>query len=64
MARVAVLPVPLAAAPVPLSVAVCGLLGALSVKVNAAVRVPDVVGSKRMVTAQLEEAARLVPQLF
>ena len=41
----------------------CGLLPALSVNARFAVRVPEFVGLKRIVTVQLAEAARVVPQV-
>lgn len=41
----------------------CGLLPALSVKLRAAVRVPEAVGLKRMVTVQLADAAKVEPQV-
>lgn len=50
--------------PRPETATCCGLLEPLSVKVKFAVRVPATVGLKRMVTVQLEEAARLVPQVL
>ena len=49
--------------PVPDTATDCGLLGAVSEKVKAAVRAPDVVGLKTTVTVQLAEAARLPPQV-
>jgi hypothetical protein len=42
----------------------CGLPASLSVKVSVAVRVPEAVGLKSMPMVQVEEAARLDPQLF
>lgn len=50
--------------PVPETATCCGLLGSLSVKVSVAVRVPAMVGLKRIVTVQLEDAARLEPQVL
>lgn len=50
-------------APRPETETSCGLPLALSVKVSAAVRVPEVVGLKRMVTVQLAEAASVEPQV-
>ena len=41
----------------------CGLSPELSVKVRAAVRVPEVVGLKRTVTVQLADAASVEPQV-
>lgn len=52
------------ATPRPESATSCGLPVALSVKAKAAVRLPAVVGLKRTVTAQLEDAARVVPQVL
>lgn len=55
------LPVP--PVPNPLRATCCGLLPALSVKVRVAVRVPETVGLKRMVTVQLADAASVEPQV-
>ena len=41
-----------------------GLDGSLSVKVRFAVRIPEIVGTKITVVVQLEEAAKVEPQLF
>lgn len=49
--------------PTPETVTCCGLLPALSVKSRVAVRVPDAVGLKRMVTVQLADAAKVEPQV-
>lgn len=49
--------------PRPDSATSCGLPPALSVKAKAAVRFPPAVGLKRTVTAQLAEAAMVVPQV-
>jgi hypothetical protein len=49
-------------APVPETETCCGLLGSLSVKFSVAVRVPEAIGLKRMLTVQVEEPARLPPQ--
>jgi hypothetical protein len=49
---------------VPVRLAVCGLLLALSVTVRVAVRVPLAVGLKVTLIAQLAPAARLEPQLL
>ena len=49
--------------PVPLKVAVCGLLLALSVTVRVAVRVPEMAGEKITLIVQLVLAASEVPQL-
>ena len=49
--------------PRPDTVTCCGLLEALSENVRFAVRVPEVVGLNRIVTVQLAEAARVVPQV-
>ena len=50
--------------PVPVIEMVCGLGGASSVIVTAAVRVPVVVGENVMLTAQFAPAANEEPQLF
>ena len=50
--------------PVPDTEICCGLLGSLSLKVRVAVRTPEVVGLKRMVTVQLDEPASVDPQVF
>ena len=50
--------------PVPVSVTVCGLLGALSVNVSAPVRAPNTVGVKVTFTVHLAAAARVVPQVL
>jgi hypothetical protein len=50
--------------PVPLSAAVCGLPGALSLIVNVPDLVPLAVGSKKTPIAQLEPAATVLPQAF
>lgn len=50
--------------PVPETGTCCGLLGSLSVKTRVAVRVPARVGLNKRLTVQLEEAARLEPQVF
>lgn len=50
--------------PVPETATCCGLLASLSVKVRVAARVPAAVGLKSMPMVQVEEAARLMPQLF
>ena len=55
---------PAGAVPVPVRLAVCGLLVALSVTVNAALRVPVAVGVNVTLIVQLEPAATPVPQLF
>jgi len=55
--------VPVAPPPVPDNTTDCGLLDAVSAKFNAAVRAPDAVGLKTMVTVQLAEAARLAPHV-
>ena len=51
-------------APVPLRLAVCGLLAALSVTVSIALRAPAAVGVNVTSMEQLAPAARVVPQLF
>lgn len=51
------------AAPRPVRATCCGLLPALSVKFNVAVRVPDVVGLKMILAVQLAEAASVEPQV-
>lgn len=56
------LPVPLV--PRPVRATCCGLPDASSLKFSVAVRVPEVVGLKRMVAAQLADAARVEPQVF
>jgi hypothetical protein len=48
--------------PVPVSGAVCGLPGALSVTVSAAVRVPEAVGLKVIGMSQLVPGARVRPE--
>src|ERR671930_910466 len=48
--------------PVPVSGTVCGLPGALSVRVNAADRVPESVGEKVIETLQLVPAASVRPE--
>jgi hypothetical protein len=48
---------------VPVKVAVCGLLLALSVTVRVAVRVPETAGEKVTLILQLVPAASEVPQL-
>jgi hypothetical protein len=48
--------------PVPDNATVWGLLLALSVKTNVAVRVPVAVGWNTMLAVQLDEAARVAPQ--
>src|SRR5919201_4942071 len=48
--------------PVPVSGTVCGLLAALSVRVNVAERVPDAVGEKVIETLQLVPAASVRPE--
>lgn len=50
-------------APSPERETCCGLLEALSIKARFAVRVPEAVGLKRMVTVQLAEAASVEPQV-
>ena len=52
------------AVPVPVRLAVCGLLVALSVTVNVPLRVPVAVGVKVTLIVQLVPPATLVPQLF
>jgi len=49
--------------PSPVTATCCGLLPALSVKLRVAVRVPEAVGLKRIVTVQLAEAARVEAQV-
>lgn len=49
--------------PIPERETSCGLLLALSVKVSAAVRVPEVVGLKRIVTVQLADTASVEPHV-
>src|SRR5258708_29426349 len=49
--------------PVPVSEIVCGLLEALSVRVNAPVRVPVVVGVNLALIVQLTPAATELPQV-
>src|SRR5882757_8025129 len=46
----------------PVSIALCGLPGALSVMINDAVRVPEVAGVKIMLNVQPTPAGTLVPQ--
>ena len=48
--------------PVPIRVTVCGLPGALSLIVKVPTLAPPAVGSKKTPIAQLEPAARLLPQ--
>src|SRR5437588_244022 len=50
--------------PVPVTLAVCGLLLALSATVNVALRAPVAVGVNVTSIEQLAPAARLAPQLF
>jgi len=50
--------------PFPVSVMVCGLPVAESVKLSVAARAPAVVGAKTTLTVQLAEAARLAPQVL
>jgi phage tail protein X len=52
-----------AVVPTPLSVTFCGLPAALSVMLNAAVRVPDAVGLNLTLIVQLAPAANEVPQV-
>ena len=52
------------AMPVPVELIVCGLPPALSLMVNAPVRVPLAVGVKVTLTVQLELVATLAPQLL
>ena len=52
-----------AVVPTPLSVTFCGLPAALSVMLNAAVRVPDAVGLNLTLILQLAPAANEVPQV-
>lgn len=52
-----------AGSPVPEREICCGLLESESVKVSIAARAPMAVGVKRMVSAQLEFAARVEPQV-
>jgi hypothetical protein len=54
--------VPAGVVPVPLSGTVCGLPGALSVSVNAAVRVPACEGENVIETLQLAPAASVSPE--
>ena len=54
----------LAASPVPESATVCGVLGALSAKLTAAVSDPVDAGLKVTVTAQEALAASVVPQVL
>lgn len=49
--------------PSPVRATSCGLLSALSVKARFAVRVPEAVGLKRIVTVQLAEATSVEPQV-
>jgi hypothetical protein len=53
-----------AAAPVPVRLAVCGLFVVLSETANVAVRVPRAVGVKVTLIVHVAPAARLEPQLF
>src|SRR5919198_285124 len=57
-------PEPVPVAPVPLKLAVWGLLLALSVTLRVAVRVPVAVGLNVTLIVQLDAAATLVPQVF
>ena len=50
--------------PIPETVTDCGLLAALSATVSEAVRLPETVGVKVTLMAQLAPAATEVPQLF
>ena len=50
--------------PVPVRLTVCGLSGALSLNVSVPVLVPNTVGEKATLTAQLAPGAMDVPQLF
>jgi len=50
--------------PVPDSVTVCGLPLPVSLKLRVAVRLPVVVGAKTILTVQLADAPKLVPQVF
>ena len=50
--------------PRPVSATVCGLLPSESLKLNEAVREPGAVGPKSRFTVQLEDAARLAPQVL
>ena len=52
------------AVPVPIKLAVCGLLLALSVTVKVPLRVPVAVGVNVTLIVQLAPAATLVPQLL
>lgn len=52
------------ATPRPESATSCGLPVASSVKAKVAVRLPAAVGLNRIVTAQLDDAASVVPQAF
>src|SRR5205823_1860168 len=54
--------VPAGCVPVPVSVAVCGLFGALSVRVNVAVRVPACWGEKVNDMLQLPPAGSVTPE--
>lgn len=51
-------------APTPERATVWGLFAALSLKLRVAVRVPVAVGAKAMLTVQLDEAARVEPQVL
>jgi len=53
-----------AATPVPVSVTVCGLIGALSVIAMVPLRVPVAVGVRVTLIVQLAPAARLAPHVF
>jgi hypothetical protein len=50
--------------PFPIKVAVCGLLGKLSLTLRVAPKLPDVVGEKVTVTLQVALAARELGQLL
>ena len=53
-----------AVVPIPLSVTFCGLPAALSLTLNAAVRVPDAVALNVTLIVQLAPAANEVPQVW